>query len=286
MYLIFRYVFPYRKKLIIEQLSTSFPTKSEKEIIEMLHQYYKQFADTIVESVKNMTISQKELTQRFVVKNPEIMHELFERNKSVVLVSGHYYNWEWMISMQNQLFPHQAIGIGMPLSNAFWDKALNERRERYGMQVVHSGNVMNRLQKAQETGELVATLVLSDQSPGEPRKSYWLKFLNRDTGYLFGVEMIANKFDQAVVFYSTKRLKRGYYEIELHLITDSPREKKWGEITEQHAKLLEESIYKNPSGWLWSHNRWKKAMPENLDELKMQQREKFNQMYRFHSTNN
>ena len=73
-----------------------------------------------------------------ILQNPEIMKDLFDRKKNVILVSGHFNNWEWLITAQSFLIEHQAFVIGMPLTSQFLDKKLMERRSRFGMKVIHS----------------------------------------------------------------------------------------------------------------------------------------------------
>lgn len=72
-----------------------------------------------------------------------------------------------------------------------------------------------------------------------------------------GTERIAKKLDQAVVFCSMQKVKRGYYEVDFIQLFDNPKETEDNEITEKHTRVLEEIIQKNPAYWLWSHKRWK-----------------------------
>ena len=273
-------VLPYRRKVIEGNLSRSFPNKTPNEIKQLRNRFYRHFADLLLEGVKNLGISEKELRKRFVIKNPELMQELYDRKKSVLLVSAHYMNWEWMITGQSIFFPHQAVGIGMPLSSGFWDKKINARRSRFGMHVIHAKIVKETFIDYKNRNIPTATLVLSDQSPGDSTKCYWMNFLNQPTGVLFGAEQLANTYDQAVVFYLPRRIKRGYYEIELQLLTDQPTSLEWGKLTEIHTQLLEQRIVEEPNAWLWSHKRWKRTVPTNLEQLKKEQREKFNQYFR------
>ena len=271
-------VVPYRKKVIHNNLRNSFPGKSKKEINQLTRKFYWHFTDILAEGVKNLSISESALRRRFKVKNPELMNQLYAKNKSVLLVSGHYNNWEWLITSQNFLFPHQAMGIGMPLTSKFWDKKINTRRERFGMQVVNAKNFKTKIQENKDMP--VAILVLSDQSPGDSRKSYWMEFLNQQTAVLFGAEQMAHEYNFSVVFFQTRKVKRGYYELELKLITDNPSEMNWGEITENHTRLLEAAINEHPSYWVWSHKRWKRTIPNDLGELKREQNAKFNKKYK------
>ena len=276
-YFVLRTVFPYRKKVIIQNLQRSFPDKKPKEIDILLHKFYRHLADLLAEGIKNMSISQKELSKRLVVENPDILNQLYKKGKSVILVAGHYNNWEWMITSQNQLFPHQAIGIGKPLSNGFWDKKLNQLRGRYGMIIAHAKNFKEILE-TQKTHP-VSVLVLTDQSPADSRKSYWMSFLHQPTPVLFGAEMMAFTYDFPVVYYTMKKVKRGYYRVTLQTITEYPKTTSWGEITEAHTRLLENDILNAPEYWLWSHKRWKRAVPEDLEALKKQQKTDFEQKF-------
>lgn len=270
-------IIPYRKSVIEGNIARSFPDLSDKERKKIKRKFYRHFTDILAEGVKNLSISEKELQRRFKVENPEVMQKLYDKKRNVLLVSGHYNNWEWLITAQNFLFPHKAIGIGMPLTSTFWDKKVNARRERFGMKVVNAKNYKQELTSNPEM--LKAVLVLSDQSPGDALKSYWMDFLNQQTPVLFGAEMMAHDLDYSVVFFATRKIKRGYYKMELYLIAEKPKEKAWGEITENHTSKLEAEIKNQPENWLWSHKRWKRAVPQNLQELKQKQNENFNKRF-------
>lgn len=278
LFLLLFYVIPYRKKLVFKNLRNSFPEKSEQEIKVIARDFYLHFADLIVESVKNLSISQKDLVKRMKVKNPEVIQALYEKNRSVLMVSGHYNNWELLITAQQLILPHQAVGIGKPLTNKFWDKKLNERRARFGMRIINAQNVKEKMEEWKD--EPTASLVLSDQSPGDSHKSYWMNFLNQPTAVLFGAELMANMYDFAVVYFQIDKVKRGYYEISFENITTNPREEAYGFITEQHTKMLEKAIQERPEFWVWTHKRWKREIPKDLNGLKEQQKTNFNKKFR------
>jgi KDO2-lipid IV(A) lauroyltransferase len=278
LYFIFTRIFAYRKTVILGNIQRSFPTKSDAEHKQLVKEFYRHFSDILVEGIKNLTISKQQLKKRMVVRNPELMQELYDEKRNVILVSGHFNNWEWLISAQNLLFKHQAFGIGMPMTNKFWDKKVNQRRERFGMQVINSSNYQIKFRTFKK--KPFAVLTLGDQSPAHSTKSYWLNFLDQDTAVLFGTEQMANDYDFKVVFFVIHKIKRGFYELELKLITKNAKSMDWGEITEMHTKLLEDEIIKNPSQWLWSHKRWKREIPQDLSELKRKQKKYFEERFR------
>lgn len=276
-YGLFRTVWPYRKKVIESNLRLSFPDKSPQEIRDIRNRFYRHLADLLVEGIKNFGISAQELKARLTVENPEIMHNLLQKKRNVLLVGGHYGNWEWVITGQALLFDQHAIGLGKPLSSSYFDAKINALRGRFGMDIVHAKNYKENITKYYENG--FAMLTLSDQSPGDSLKSYWTTFLNQPTAVLYGAEQMAHQYDLSVVFFSLNRIKRGHYRMHLELICEHAAGKTYGEITEAHTQLLENKINQKPEWWLWSHKRWKREIPENLDALKVLHRETFERKF-------
>ena len=274
-YLLLITIFPYRKKVIETNLQNSFPELSKSDVRLLRNKFYSHFADLVIEGIKNLTISKGELANRFVLKNPELITQFTNKNQSVMLISGHYGNWEWMITSLATWFDCKTVGIGMPLTNSFWDRALNERRSRYGLQVAHSGNYKVII----NGNEANVILVLSDQSPSNSENAYWMKFLNQQTAVLFGAEFMANDQKFVPVFFKTTKVKRGIYEIELVPFQGELDKTKYGEITQWHTQLLEETIKQRPEFWLWSHKRWKREIPSHSDELRKNQEARFNSRF-------
>jgi len=277
-YFVIRFVIPYRKKVIVENVQNSFPESSEKEQKRITKKFYRFFANLFAESIKNLTISEKSLRKRISVKNPEIMQELHKEGRDVLFLSSHFNNWEFLITSQALLFDFQAVGIGMPLSNKFWDEKLNARRERFGMKVVHAENYRDVLRTYK--GTPTATLILNDQSPGKNENCYWTNFLGQETAFYFGAEIMANQMDAAVVNAIIHKVKRGKYELELELVTKTPKNESYGAITEHYIRSLERAIQLKPEYWLWSHKRWKKGVPENLQEMKDNHKKRFLEKFR------
>ena len=275
-FLLFMSIIPYRKKVVQYNIEKSFPDLSPRDQAVLVRGFYRHFSDLLVESIKNLSISKEELLRRMKVLNPEVLQELEKKGKSVLFVSGHFNNWEWFITSQALLVPFESFGIGMPLSNGFWDKKLTERRQRFGLKVVNAKNYKEMFQQE----KAVSVLVLTDQAPADARKSYWMEFLQQPTPILFGVEQMANEFDLSVVYFSMKKIKRGQYSIEFNILTEDPKSLPYGVLTEKHVKLLEESIIDQPCNWLWSHKRWKRELPADLNALQAAQKSKFDGKYR------
>ncbi len=274
-YLVFWYLIPYRKKVITANLRTAFPLLNDKEIKDLTKKYYRFLADLLIESVKNFRFSKKELLAHIVLENPEELTKIEAIQKPIILVSSHYNNWEWLISALGLWFKRPTYGIGMPLSAAFWDKKLTEKRERFGLKVVHAANYQH-IFKQQDT----VVLILADQAPADAKKAYWTQFLGQETPVIFGPEYLANRYDCAVVYASIKNTYSGIYGVSFKVITKDALQENYGAITEKHLALLTESIQHAPSRWLWSHKRWKRQKPTNLSQIMEQAKADFHAKFR------
>jgi KDO2-lipid IV(A) lauroyltransferase len=244
---------------VCQNISRSFPAKSEQEIKRIAKKFYQHFCDLIIESLKLFSISKKELETRMKYKNLELFDRFKEEGKDIIAVGGHYNNWEMIAVGVNLAIPHTAVGIYMPLSNPFFEKKLFESRSRYGMKLIPKKEVKPFFSNLGH--ELSVIIFGADQSPSSASQAYWTNFLNQETAVAFGTEKYAKEYGLPVIFCSIKKQKRGYYESTFELITDRPRETKYGEITEAHTRLNEKQIRENPEFYLWTHRRWKKKRP-------------------------
>ena len=104
-------------------------------------------------------------------------------------------------------------------------------------------------------------MIIGDQSPGKTSSMHWVNFLNQETAFLVGADIIAKKMDYLVIFPSIHKHRRGVYEVEYKLISSNPKQMEKSRIINLYAEKLEESIIKSPELWLWSHRRWKLTKP-------------------------
>jgi KDO2-lipid IV(A) lauroyltransferase len=261
-YFVCYHVIGYRKNTIVQNLKNSFPEKTDQEIKEITHQFYRHFADLVVETIKAFQISEESLRKRFRYKNPEVLNELYAQGKSIALLSGHYGNWEWTTALP-KIIKHQVNVIYRPIQDETFDQYMKQVRSRFGMMMMMariSGRTMLELEK---TGQLSATYYLTDQTALKDT-DYWMMFLNQETAVFPGAEIMATKFSQAVVFMDIQKVRRGHYEVEFTKLFDDASTTEKYEVTKAHTQFLEDIIRKRPELWLWSHKRWKHTRPENI----------------------
>lgn len=257
------YIVGYRRKVVWMNLKNSFPEKSDKELKLIEIRFYRHFTDIMIEVLKMFTLTPRQKLARceMDIKSVELLNDLYSKNRSAILVMGHYGNWEYYPYRLQSDTNHQPYAIYHPLSNSYIDKSLSHMRKRTGCKLYTMTGAAKGMITNQK--ELNLTLFLADQAPAI-QGAYWMKFMNQDAPVFNGSEKIAQKLGMAVIYGCMERIQRGRYIFHATLICEDASLTKPGEVTESHIRLLEADIRKAPEYWLWSHRRWKHKKPESL----------------------
>lgn len=256
------YVVRYRRKIVAKNMRESFPDYSDKELKATERKFYRNFADYIVETIKLNHISDEEIKRRMVFKNMDIIDRLFDEKRSIAAYFSHCGNWEWVPSIT--LWSRHTTGkdvefcqVYRPLKNKWYDEYMLRLRSRFNSLSFKKKTVLRDLLLLRRREMPSITGFMSDQKPSKGDESHIVKFLNHPSAVITGTEQVARKLDMAVVYFDMHKLSRGHYELEVKLITDNTSTMKPMAITDTYVTLLEETIKRNPSIWLWTHNRWK-----------------------------
>lgn len=248
----------YRRKVVRDNLVKSFPEKSPQEIKQIEKHFYHNLCDVFVETCKLMRVTRDELAKHVHFTNPEMIQELYDRQKSVFAAIPHSGNWEWFGKLLHLASSHKALGIYKKVKDPYFDAFMIDLRTNFHIDeetVIESAVALKALVRRRNL--LNSVLIVADQSPRGVESDYWTEFLHRDTCWFYGLERMAKLLDYAVVFVDMTRVRRGCYEVTFHKICDDPKPMPEGEIMEQYVRHVERFIQDNPDNWLWSHRRWK-----------------------------
>jgi KDO2-lipid IV(A) lauroyltransferase len=252
----------FRKKVVRKNIRNAFPEKSKKECLQIEQAFFHHFMDLLLETIKLFSISSKELLAHARVVNPEVFLPYEKTNIKLVVVSGHYGNWELAaqaLILQTNL---RVMGIYSPLKDKFMDSKMLESRGQFGMVLVSRKIVDAAFREV--TDRSAAYLFATDQAPSNERKAYWTWFLNQETPVFFGAEKYATTYDCPVFYTRISKPRRGYYEVHFELMESQSAQTSPGNITARHTRLLEADIIARPEFWLWSHRRWKRKRPQDV----------------------
>ena len=262
-YLVY-YIIRYRRKIVKDNLTTSFPDKSKNEILRIEKDFYRHFCDIIVESIMYFGMSQKEIQKRMIFTNLDGLRNDCINGRSVAIYMGHFGNWEWVSSIALEISDISiATEIYHPLKNKVFDRLIGYTRQRFGSKCIPVDESVRHIVRYIKSCKPIVIGFISDQTPRWNNIHLWLPFLNHsETPVFTGAERLTKKFNMTVYYLDLKQVRRGYYEASLKLISEDPKNVPGFGITEQYTKLLEETIRETPYLWLWSQNRWKRTKAE------------------------
>ncbi|MCF0070975.1 lysophospholipid acyltransferase family protein [Dyadobacter sp. CY261] len=255
--LIFRVLinlWPYRRNMVLVNMSRCFPTRSDKEIRQMVTAYFRHLADLIVEPFMISRMPHGGLGWLVHYENTQLIDKLLQEKKRIVLMASHYGSWEYLLSLPLQT-NCEVLAAYTPVSNKWLNAWLLKLRGRFGAVMVPKSE-WYRKAIGWDKGSPAIFVTIADQRPPESGK-YYLNFMNRKTFVQSGAARIAIQGDCAVVYLDVSQRKRNTYHFRFRLITEKPRELGEAGIMEHYYKALENTIERQPELWLWSHNRWK-----------------------------
>lgn len=262
MYFCVYYVVRYRRKVVFSHLQQAFPDRSPAEIKRLAKGFYRNFCDVSLEIFKVGSMTPADLDKRVSFANLEALQPILDRGQSMILLSAHYCNWEWLLLGTALKMPIPLDVVYKPLHNASMNRFMYDTRSRFNVDPIDLNEFTNEIIKRKGTQR--AYCILADQKPRSKGKAHTSDFLHRETRFFIGPEKIAQFVKIPVVFVTMQRERRGYYRVTFKVIAEPPYEKQRNAypITEIYVRELETLIQHAPEGWLWSNRRWRSRKTE------------------------
>lgn len=259
LYFVFRHVIRYRRRLIIRQLSDSFPEWDASRVRKVCNMYYMTLAETVVNTLTLAGMDDLERAKRVTFCGPSDVEEVIA-GRNVVALTSHYGFWEYYsfaaLWLQRE---HKLMVAYHPLKARAWEDFYMKLRKSDFVNPVSSRNFMRFFMNHRDgiDGKKLIIGLISDQNSPPHGECHWYRFLNHDSLFFDGGEQLARKFGLPVYYLELDRIKRGYYRCTYRMIYDGSEKVEPYEITERYVRNLERTIMRRPELWLWSHNRWK-----------------------------
>ncbi|SDZ91559.1 KDO2-lipid IV(A) lauroyltransferase [Arachidicoccus rhizosphaerae] len=253
----------YRKPVVLHNLQIAFPEKTAPERKAIAEQFYYRFTDNFVELIKLISLPAKAIRRRFHCEDA-LLKELYQQGLSVDFVLGHFFNWEWCNLAYSLNNPYTQLVVYAHVSSPVAQRLMQRIRVRFGTVLIDSKKFKEQYKPY--ASERKAFVLVADQNPRFLKSAYWLPFFGRLTPFAKGPDANSRLMNNAVVYCSIKRIKRGYYTTRLSCLTRAAGHLPKGSITLQTAALLEKTIEEDPPGYLWSHRRFKHTYTPERDQ--------------------
>ena len=253
----------YRKQVVLHNLQLAFPDKTATARNLIAKQFYYRFTDNFVELIKLISLPKKAIQKRFYSED-HTLRELYDQGLSIDFVLGHFFNWEWCNLAYNLNNPYTQLVVYAHVSSPIAEKLMQKIRSRFGTVLIDSKKFKEQYKPY--VNERKAFVLVADQNPRFLKSAYWLPFFGRLTPFAKGPDANSRLLNNAVVYCSIKRIKRGYYTTKLTCLTRAAGALPRGAVTLQTAALLEATIREDPPGYLWSHRRFKHTYTPERDQ--------------------
>jgi len=251
-------VFKYRVDVVTDNLQNAFPEKNTAAITAITKRFYKNFCDQWIEMLKLLSVSDKELSERFK-GNWEVLEKLRQENRNAYVLMGHSFNWEWANVVSQLNIKQQMAGVYLPLENKAFDRFVLKLRNR-------AGGMMISMKSRKEAFALLAQKLhvlglIADQNPSNLNNVLWVNFMHRDAPFFVGLAYLAQKNKAAIVLSKIVKTSRGHYYMNMKRLCDDASTMQAEDIVRQYVAFLEEQIREQPESYMWTHRRWKHTKP-------------------------
>jgi KDO2-lipid IV(A) lauroyltransferase len=248
------YLTRYRRKVVANNIANALPELTTQQQHRLARDYYWHMANLVCEVIKTYTMSKQQYQQRVNFTNPEVLLEARETGRHVIILSQHQGNWEWLLAGCAACIDNPVDVVYKELHDAKFDQFIGNARQRMGNTPISHKVLFKELGKRKEPWVLA---MLADQAPQRKTSKWWGNFFNRDTPFQIGIELLSRRSKAVVVFASSQRVRRGYYDCTFTQLTEPPYQKDDHRILEAYARNMEAAIRAQPETWLWSNNRWR-----------------------------
>ncbi|MFN5055598.1 MAG: lysophospholipid acyltransferase family protein [Bacteroidota bacterium] len=260
------HVFKYRRSVVMENLSIAFPEKSEQERKKIAKAFYSNVADSLVETFKMISASDR-LIEKMFRFDPVMLEPFLKTDKKIQIHAMHNFNWEVVNLGISKNFKLPFLGVYQPLKNEFFEKLFSSIRARYGTVLIPATDFKNNFLPYQDKQYIIA--LVADQNPKRIAQAWWVDFFGKPTAFTQGPEKAARLSNNRIVFGTFFKLKRGVYSFSAEVITDDAASMMPVELTLKYVDFLDSCIRDRPDNYLWSHRRWKHPYNEAFASLRL-----------------
>ena len=243
------------QRALRENLQASFPTLTESQLQRLMRDYYRGFAQVLVEVIRSVSLSPEELRRRVIMEGFGPVRAALASGTPVLLVAAHQCNWEWLLLALSLELGYPLQAAYKPLVDGWAQREMLMARSRFGAQLVPAEGLLAHILRGGRTPRAIA--MVADQEPRTSERRHWTRFMNRDTAFFMGAEEITRVTRFPAFFVGLRRTRRGHYSMSVTPLAQPGEKLPTGAVTERYAQLVQAQIQAAPADWPWSHKRWK-----------------------------
>lgn len=258
------HLLPVRRQVILANLRRVFAdVASEAEIRCLAQAHYAHLARTLAETIVFPFLSEGRRTALSGAENLEPVLDAAAEGKGVLLLTGHFGNWEVATVAGIRSFP-QYRGrfhfLRKPLWPAWLDRLVTLRFRRAGLGVLPRRGALDAILDRLAAGDVVVFVL--DQHAGA-RDGVAVEFFGETAHTFRSLATIALASGAPVVSAGSWREPSGRhvlrFERRLPTLEDDDPGRAIRRNTQGYNDELERLVLRRPEQWFWVHRRWKPA---------------------------
>jgi KDO2-lipid IV(A) lauroyltransferase len=255
-----------RHRLVaLDNLQHAFGDADAVERDRLVRAIYRHFCTMLMEIIHMQRRLHPQNWKRHVtLLNHQSLVDRLLSDRPVVIVSGHYGNWE-LGGYALSLLGFRSNAIARPLDNPYVDAFLRRFREGTGQKVINKDGDFDKIEQVLASRGILLTL--GDQDAG--RKGQFVDFFNRPASTHKAVALLALEYNVPMIVLTGTRVSPSvaggsdnwHYEGEVSDIIDPQEYKDRPDavpaLTQRFTTALERMIRRHPEQYFWLHRRWK-----------------------------
>lgn len=248
----------WRRRVVEAQLAESFPERDQEWVRRMARECYEHLGKEAVTTAALPRLGSDTVKANVEFREGrEELAEAFAEGRGVVMVTGHFSNWELSGAvMTAHGYPVDAVM--QKLKNPWLNRYITTSRERLGMRLVDRSGAWNSLLDYLREGRIVG--FVADQDAG--RSGVFVPFFGRLASTHRAPALLALRGGAPLIVGGVRRVgPRRYVSWAKRLEPggaggETPAERVES-LTGRWVAELERQIRLSPEQYFWHHRRWK-----------------------------
>ena len=243
----------------LANLRRSFPEMPERQRERLARRSMQQMVMLFVEVLFTTRLIRLETWAQYVeLENFRAVMEMFlRRERGLVLLTGHYGNWE-ILGYVLATLGFETVSIARPLDNRYVSRFLFEVREKTGQKIIAKKGATPEVQAALDQHGAVG--FIADQNAGT--KGVFVDFFGRKASTYKSIGLVAMEYQVPVVIGYARRVNdRFHFKCGAQDIIYPQDWKSQPDplryITERYTRAIEDIVRVDPGQYWWVHRRWK-----------------------------
>jgi KDO2-lipid IV(A) lauroyltransferase len=242
----------------------AFPEASERELDGLLVEMWDNFGRLLGEFPNTHRFDFSPGSDQIETEGTDILAEYDRQGQPVVLIGGHFANWE-LLGATIVRHMHDCRITYRHANNPIIDRRIIEQRRAYGVRILapKGGHGAKELMTALKHGASVG--LMNDQKMNDGIAA---PFLGREAMTASGPSRMALRYDCPIVPMSIVRKDGPRFKIKVHDPLDKPDKDAPDAILQLVTRInqfIEAQIRRAPAQWFWVHRRFEKPLYRKPD---------------------